>query len=384
MSNTSEKLTMNVARAGLSLLKQAFDEWNADNAPRLAAALSYYTAFSIAPLLIVVIAVAGLALGRDAVSNRLDEQISGLIGSQGADIIQEIVANASRPQEGILATVIGVVTLVLGAIGVFIQLKGALNAVWGVAPAPGQPQQGILKTLRDHVVSFGMVLGIGFVLLVSLVISAVLASLSNFVNGLLPQTQFVSQIINFALSFVVITVLFALMFKFLPDTSISWRDVWVGAALTSLLFTIGRYLLGVYLGNSGVTSIYGAAGSFVLILLWIYYSAQIFLYGAEFTQVFAQKYGSRRATQGDPVPEVGAAEPLGDLTEQAYAREVAADFAATERIQIEPPVEQAVYAPPPKTTLGSRERVGAAVGVVASLAGFVALLIRSRQDEANR
>lgn len=358
----------------LGLLKQTFDEWSADNAPRLAAALAYYTAFSIAPLIIVVIAVAGLAFGRDAVRDRLDEQINGLVGAEGADIIQEIVANASRPQEGVIATILGIVTLILGAIGVFMQLKGALNTVWDVEPPP-TPQGGILKTLRDHVISFGMVLGIGFLLLVSLLASAVLSALGGFVNSLMPQAEFVSQIINMLLSFTIITLLFAMMFKFLPDTPINWRDVWVGAAITALLFTVGKYLLGLYLGNSGVTSTYGAAGSFVLILLWIYYSAQIFLFGAEFTQVYSQKYGSRVVTQGKPTPAVGAVVPVGNVQEQARARQIAAEVTAAST------VEEVTYPPPPKDTLGRTGRIGAVISMIASLLGFVALFIRSRQAE---
>ena len=370
----------------LGLLKQAFDEWNADNAPRLAAALAYYTAFSIAPLLIVIIAVAGLAFGHDAVTNRLDEQIGGLVGSESADAIQEIIANASRPQEGILATIIGVVTLVLGAIGVFIQLKGALNTVWDVEPTPQlSSQQSILKTLRDHVISFGMVLGIGFILLVSLVISAVLTSLGGFVNSLLPEAEFVSQVINLVVSFGIITLMFAMLFKFLPDTKVNWRDVWIGAALTSLLFTIGKYLLGLYLGGSGVTSTYGAAGSFVVILLWIYYSAQILLFGAEFTQVYAQKYGSRVAT-GKPEPEVGTVEAVGNLVEQARARSIAAAVDGEDYVQafVESPAAPVNFPPAPKERLGPRQRLATMVGFVASLAGFVALFIRSRLQKPEK
>ncbi len=275
-------------KAFLSLLKAAFDEFNEDKAPRLAAALSYYTIFSLAPLLIVVIAVAGLAFGQEAVQGRLDEQIQGLVGEQGGDMIQEMVQNARRPNESLIATVVGVVTLLLGAGGVFGQLKDALNTVWEVEPK----KQGILATIRSQFISFTMVLGVGFLLLVSLVVSAVISAISTLINGLFGNTEFLLQLLNFVISFGFITLLFALIYRILPDTDIKWQDVWVGAAFTSLLFTIGKTLIGLYLGNSGISSTYGAAGSLVVVLLWIYYSAQILLFGAEFTQVYAKRYGS--------------------------------------------------------------------------------------------
>jgi membrane protein len=288
---------MSKPREIFQLFKDAFDEWNADKAPRLAAALSYYTIFSIAPLLIVVIAVAGLAWGQDAVQGHIDEQIQGLVGHEGADVIQETLRNARRPQESMVATVIGLATLLLGAGGVFGQLQDALNTVWGVEAKP----RGILGTIRDRFFSFTMVVGAGFLLLVSLIISAGLAALNNFLVGLLPNAVFVLQIINFLVSFGIITLLFALIFKVLPDVEIQWSDVWIGAAFTAILFTIGKTLIGLYLGNSGVASTYGAAGSLVIVLLWVYYSAQILLFGAEFTQVYARRYGSQIRPADDAV-----------------------------------------------------------------------------------
>lgn len=273
----------------VQLLRDTFNEWNADKAPRLAAALAYYTAFSIAPLLLVVIAVAGLFFNREAVQGQIDNQIQGLVGTQTADTIQEIVASANRPSAGIFATIVGTVTLVLGAAGVFGQVQDALNTIWGVAP---KPTEGIRGMLRSRVLSFAMILIIGFLLLVSLVLTTVLASLNGFMARYLPVSEGVLQLINQVISFGVITLLFALIYKFLPDAKIGWRDVWVGAAVTALLFTIGKFVLGLYLGNSGVASSYGAAGAFIVLLLWIYYSAQILLFGAEFTQVYAKRYGS--------------------------------------------------------------------------------------------
>ena len=273
-----------------NLLKETFSEWNEDKAPRLAAALAYYTAFSLAPLLVVVISIAGLIYGKEAVQGQVQYQIQGAVGSQAASAIQDMLANFSHPSSGIIATVLGVVTLVLGAAGLFGQLQDALNTIWEVTPKPGQ---GILAMIRQRFLSFSMVLGICFVLLVSLLLSAVVSALGNVIAVHIPQQETLLQIINLVISFGVITVLFAAIYKVLPDVKISWKDVWMGAAVTALLFTIGKYALGLYLGQSSVSSSYGAAGSFVLLLLWIYYSAQILLFGAEFTQVYARTYGSK-------------------------------------------------------------------------------------------
>lgn len=274
----------------LSLLKEAFDEWNRDKSPRLAAALAYYTAFSLAPLLIVVIAIAGLAFGQDAVRGQLDNQIQGLVGAQAADAIQEMIAGANHAQTGVLASIIGVVTLLLGAAGLFGQLQDALNTVWDVEP---KPNQGILATLKARLLSFTMVVGIGFLLLVSLVISAVLSALNAWMSDVLPFSPALLQVFNLIISLAVITGLFALIFKVLPDIEIEWRDVLLGAFVTAVLFTIGKYLISLYLGQSSIASSYGAAGSFVVLLLWIYYSAQILLFGAEFTQVYARRRGAK-------------------------------------------------------------------------------------------
>ena len=280
------------------LLKETFTEWNEDKVPRLAAALAYYTAFSIAPLLIIVIAIAGLAFGQDAAQGEIVNTIRQEVGLEAAEVIETMLANTSNETTGIIATIIGVVTIILGAIGFFAQLEDALNTIWSVEPKPGQ---GIMKMIKDRLLSFTMVLGIGFLLLVSLLVSALLSSLNSFIEGLLPQAQLITQLINFAISFGVITLLFAMIYKVLPDVEITWRDVWVGAAITALLFTIGKFALGLYLGNSSVGSTYGAAGSFVVLLVWIYYSAQILLFGAEFTQVYARRYGSRIRPAEDAV-----------------------------------------------------------------------------------
>jgi membrane protein len=280
-------------KSALDFFKQVVNEWNLDKAPRLAAALSYYTIFSIAPLLIVVIAIAGVVFGHDAVTGQLDRQIAGLVGPESAAFIQEIIRNAQKPNESFIATIIGVVTLLLSAAGFFGQLQDALNTIWNVEP---KPSQGILNMLKERFLSFAMVLGVGFLLLVSLVISTILAATGDYLNQLFPGAAAVLPLANTIISFLVITALFAMIYKVLPQVHLEWKDVLIGAAFTALLFTIGKALIGLYLGRSGVASAYGAAGSLVVILLWIYYSAQILLFGAEFTQVYTRQFGSHVGT----------------------------------------------------------------------------------------
>jgi membrane protein len=290
-----------------SLAKETFNRWNEDKASRLAAALAYYTIFSLAPLLIVVLAIAGAVFGADAARDRLDNEIRGLVGQQGAEFIQEMVNNANQPAAGMIATIIGVVTLLLGAAGVFGQLQDALNTVWGVVPKP----RGLLGTIQQRFISFAMVLGVGFLLLVSLVLSALLAALDGWLNAQFPGGGIILRVINLVVSLVVITGVFAMIFKYLPDAEITWRDVGVGAFVTAVLFNIGKYLIGLYLGSSSVASVYGAAGSLVILLLWIYYSAQILLLGAEFTKVYALRFGSKIRASDNAVP----------MTYEARARE---------------------------------------------------------------
>lgn len=281
------------------LLKETFEEWKEDKVSRLAAALSYYTIFSLPGLLLIVVAVAGFFLGQESVRQDLMGQVASVLGEDGAEAIGTMLSNAGWDEDaGIVAVVIGVVTVILAATGAFTQLQEALNTVWEVAPAPGA---GIVHTLRKRILSFSLILGIAFLLLVSLVVSAALAGLGNFLESLFPGAAWLIQILNVVISFAVITLLFAMMYKYMPDAEIAWKDVLVGAALTTLLFTVGKFVLGLYLGRSGATSAYGAAGSLVLILLWVYYSAQIFLFGAEFTQVYARKYGSRVVPDEDAV-----------------------------------------------------------------------------------
>ena len=287
------------------LLKTTASKWSDDKAPRLGAALAYYTVFSIAPLLVIVIGIAGLVFGEKAAEGAIVQQISGLVGEQSAAAIQTMLANARTPSSGGLAAAVGIVTLLIGASGLFGQLQDALNSIWGVEPKPGR---GVLGMLKDRFLSFVAILGTAFLLLVSLVISALLSAVGAVFNAWLPAPEIVLHLVNSAVSFGVITILFAMIFKLLPDVKIAWRDVWLGAVVTALLFTIGKYALALYLGKSDVGSAYGAAGSLVIILVWVYYSAQILLFGAEFTAVYADEYGSR-IVPADNAQPAGARSP---------------------------------------------------------------------------
>ncbi len=275
----------------LPLIKETFSEWTRHNAPKLGAALAYYTVLALAPLVIVVIAVIGLAFGHEAAQGQIMAQIQGMVGTQGAEAIQTVVANASKPSSGIVASLLGLLTLFFGASGVFVELRDSLNRIWEVPP---KPDAGIWSMIRERFLSFGMVLAIGFVLLVSLLLSAALAAAGAFVSGFLPIPAWVLEIANSVLSLLVFIALFALIYMVLPETDIAWTDTLLGAAVTSILFTIGKYLIGLYLGTATIASTYGAAGSLVIVLIWVYYSAQVFFFGAEFTHVYALRYGSHR------------------------------------------------------------------------------------------
>lgn len=272
------------------VLKQAGLEWVEDNAARLGAALAFYSILSLAPLVVIAIAIAGMVFGEEAARGQLMTQIQGMVGSEGAEAIQSMIANADKPKAGILATILGVVMLLFGAGGVFGQLQDAMNTIWEVEPKQGG---GVWGFIKNRFLSFAMVLGTGFLLLVSLVISAAIAGVGSYLGHLLPGLEPVGHVANFLASLLVVTLLFALIFKVLPDAKVAWRDVWIGAALTALLFTVGKFLIGLYLGKSGIGSTYGAAGSLVVLVVWIYYSAQILFFGAELTQVYAKRYGAQ-------------------------------------------------------------------------------------------
>ena len=276
----------------------------------MGAALAYYTIFSIAPLLLIVISVAGLVFGRDAARGEIFAQLSGLMGAQGAMAVQGLLEAVNKPTEGIVATAIGIALLVVGATTVFGELQDALDRIWR-APAREQ-DTGLFNLLRVRLMSFSMIMGIGFLLMVSLVASAALAALGKWWSPLFGGWETLAQTVNFAFSFVMVTIVFAMIYKVMPRVRVQWRDVWVGAAVTALLFTIGKHLIGLYIGKSSVASGYGAAGSLVVVLVWVYYSAQIFLLGAEFTWVYAHTFGSLKNAavlppDGRPSPTRGKA-----------------------------------------------------------------------------
>lgn len=281
------------AKDSFDLLKSAAKDFVDDDCPRMAAALAYYTIFSLPPLLVIVITIAGVVLGQEAAEGQVKEQVAGLIGPQAAGEVQTMIRNASeRTSGGTIATILGIIALVFGATGAFAQLQAALNQAWEVEPDP--EAGGIKNFIFKRVLSLGMILGIGFLLLVSLALSALLAAAGSAIIGLIPGlSDVVLGVINFVISFVVITLLFAAIYKVMPDAKMAWRDVWVGAVATALLFVIGKFLIGLYLGNTDAGSAYGQAGSLAIILLWVYYSAMIVLFGAEFTQAWARRYGKQ-------------------------------------------------------------------------------------------
>lgn len=288
----------------LNLVKTTFAAWSDDNIPRLGASLAYYTALSLAPLIIVVLAVAGLAFGRQAVQGELVWQIQDTVGTQGAKVIQDLIKASHEPSSGIIATIVGLLTLFFGASSVVVELTDALNTIWHVPRDQSKTGLGSLfRFIKQRFVSFAMVLGVGFLLLVSLVVSSFLSALGKFFDQYLPVPEYVLHIVNLTISFLVITCLFAVIYKVLPDVRLKWSDVAVGAAVTSLLFTLGKFLLGLYLGKSTMSSTYGAAGSFIIVLVWVYYSAQIFFLGAEFTRVYSHQFGSRFTSQLQVTPE---------------------------------------------------------------------------------
>jgi membrane protein len=281
------------------LVKDAFHAWSEDKAMRLGAALAYYSAFSISPLVLLAVGAASLIFGGAAAQGKVVEEIKGTVGEPVARALEQMLAHGHNTGWGTTATILGTVMLLFGASGVFGQLQDALNTVWRVAPRPGR---GILGIVKDRFLSLTMVLGTGFLLLVSLVLSAALAGQGKWLGDALPGGTVLWQVVNQVVAFAIIAVLFALIFRFLPDARVAWRDVWIGALLTAALFTLGKFLLGWYLGREGVTSGFGAAGSLVVILLWVYYSSLILLFGAEFTRVYAQQYGSGMNPTPNAVP----------------------------------------------------------------------------------
>ncbi len=278
------------AKQGMSFLKDTYAKWSEHQAPRLGASVAFYSILSFAPLLILITAVIALVFGHESAQGALVNEARQVIGDRGADTVQTLLKNAQKPASGVFASIVAFITLLFGASGVFTELQDALNLMWDVKAKTGS---GFMGTIRQRLFSFGMVLSIGFLLLVSLLLSAGLAYLGHSFGQFVPMPPIILQAINFVVSFVAVAVLFALMFKYVPAVKISWRNVFVGAIGTALLFTIGKQLLGLYLGKASVGSTYGAAGSLVAVVVWIYYSAQIFFFGAEFTRVYAEAHGMK-------------------------------------------------------------------------------------------
>lgn len=307
-----------------TLLKRTSLEWWTDKAQQLGAALSFYTMLSLAPLILLIIGAVGMFIGRDAAQSALLDQVQQMVGAEGSEAIAEIIQNSQEPAANLLAMILGGVTLFVGATGVFGQLQDSLNTIWEVEPKPGR---GVWGMVKDRFLSFSMVLGMGFLLLVSLALSAAIAAMGSYFEHLVPDAApallHVGQLV---VSLILFTLLFAMMFKLLPDVKMAWSDVWIGAAITALLFAIGKFLIGLYVGKSAVGSTYGAAGSFVVLLIWVYYSSQILFFGAEFTQVYANMFGSRTVPADDAqhVSETsrqqqGIPRPAGSKSQQSPA-----------------------------------------------------------------
>ncbi|RZL10964.1 MAG: YihY/virulence factor BrkB family protein [Rubrivivax sp.] len=299
-------------KAAWELAKEAFSSWLDDYGQSMGAALAYYTVFSMAPLLLIVISVAGLIFGADAARGEILGQLRGLMGQDAALAIQGLLESVNKPAESTLATAIGLTVLLVGATSVFAELQDVLDRIWR-APIRGKPS-GVWALLRSRFLSFGMILGIGFLLIVSLVFSAALTALQSWWEPWFGGWAILAMVVNQVIAFAMTTAAFAMIYKIMPRVHIQWPDVWVGAAVTALLFTLGKYLIGLYIGKSGVTSSFGAAGSLVVVLVWVYYSAQIFLIGAEFTWVYAHTFGSRKGKKrpgrlAELAAEVGAPPP---------------------------------------------------------------------------
>ena len=307
-------------KQGWQLTKSATQAWSDDYAPSMGAALSYYTLFSIAPLLLIVISVAGMIFGEKAVQGELTGSLQFLMGEEGAKAIEGLLTSVSEPKEGIVATVIGIFVLLLGATTVFGELQNSLDRIWR-APAR-KDASSLWRLLRSRLLSFGMILGMAFLLMVSLVLDTVLQALGKMWGT--GAFEAIGQALNMVVGFAITTTIFAMIYKLLPRAKVAWHDVWVGAAVTAVLFTLGKFLISLYIGRSAVASSFGAAGSLVVVMIWVYYSAQIFLLGAEFTWVYSHSHGSRRGEKrpGAPVDEMDQPKPM-----PAPARAVIAETA---------------------------------------------------------
>ncbi|MBV8830012.1 MAG: YihY/virulence factor BrkB family protein [Acidobacteriaceae bacterium] len=328
------------SRSAFSLLKETYTKWSADQAPRLGASVAFYSVLSFAPLLVLLTGVIAMIFGHESAEAALVNQAREFMGDRGADTVQSLLKNAQKPASGIIGSVIAFATLLFGASGVFNELQDALNLIWD---APPETSSGLWGLVKQRLFSFGMVLSVGFLLLVSLILSSWLAFLGKVFGQFLPFPEPVLVAVNFALSFVVISALFALMFKYVPNARVPWRNAIAGALGTSFLFTVGKFLLGLYLGKASIGSTYGAAGSLVAVIVWIYYSAQIFFFGAEFTHVYSGSETGQSVTEKEEAQEKG---PATSPMEPDTARETAN---ATPPIRSHPGTMSSPVPPPSAT-----------------------------------
>jgi len=363
-----------VIRRYTRLVKEAAGAWSEDYAPSMGAALSYYSLFSIAPLLLIVISIAGLVFGEEAARGAIFGQLQGLVGDESARAVEGILQAADKPKQGIVSTIIGVAILVLGAMTVFGELQNALDRIWR-APARATAS-GLWNLLRTRLLSFGMILGLAFLLMVSLVFSAALAALGKWWG-----TAFgaLAHGVDLLVSFGLITVVFALIYRYIPRVHVAWHDVWLGAAVTSLLFAVGKFLIGLYLGKASVASTFGAAGSLVVLMVWMYYSAQIFLFGAEFTWVYAHQLGSRR---GQARPRPAPAAPAGAAEEPEAAPHRSYPLPAA-RVAAPPPERRSKVSrlrrQHPYAGVGTAFVLGALAGIARALGAHRAMTRHARR-----
>jgi membrane protein len=334
------------------LVKESVSAWVDDHAPSMGAALSYYTVFSLAPLLLIVIGIAGLVFGADVARDAIVAQLQSFLGPDGASAVKGLLESASQPQKSILASIVGFLTLMLGATSVLGELQSDLDRIF---EAPEPVKGGVWGLIRSRLLSFGLIIAIGFLLLVSLVISTALAAVGSWWGAAFGNWTVVLEALNTAVSFAVVTALFTMIYKILPRVKLAWHDVWIGAAITAALFTVGKFAIGLYLGKSGITTGFGAAASFVVILVWVYYSAQIFLFGAEFTWVYAREFGSLQGT----VQRGAAARPAAPDRQNA----------AVPPIRSAPAVATAAVVPSPRRETAFGMMAGLILGIILRVRG---------------
>ncbi|WP_240980026.1 YihY/virulence factor BrkB family protein [Ramlibacter agri] len=358
------------------LFVQAGKSWSDDDAPSMGAAIAYYTVFSMAPLLVIAIAVAGAVFGHDAVTGQIVTQMRGLVGEQGATFVQSMVAASSDTHQGLVAGIISVVVLAIGATSVFTQLQISLDRIWQVPES--QKPSGIWNILRSRLLSFGVILALVFLLMVSLALSAALAAVGSWTGQLVPGAEVLGQVLNVCVSLGVTTLLFAVIYKMLPSVRIAWRDVWFGAFATAILFEIGKFLIGLYLGKSSMSQSFAAAGSLVVLIAWVYYAAQIFLLGAEFTKLYAQEHGS---LQSAGAGAVNAAPPAKGAEDAAHPVATSPAMARLEETRHRIEVE----APPKIAHMKHVAKLGSAIGGTAVALGVFGLqLYRSKRGGKKR